>query len=167
MRTLLVIISLLASCTIFGQNAPKITVSTEKINVNGAIMLVHKVKGGETLYSIAKAYDVTIDEIVRHNEFLKAGLKEGSTIYIPSSKTADTAAPQSAGQSTSTAKHELQNDDLKKYSRKKKHTVKWYETIDDVAAKYSVPVDAIVELNSMQSTVLQKKQQLYIPNPMH
>ncbi|MBO7269391.1 MAG: LysM peptidoglycan-binding domain-containing protein [Bacteroidales bacterium] len=96
MRTLLIIISLLASCTVFGQNVPKIAVSTEKVNVNGTIMLVHKVKGGETLYSIAKAYNVTIDEIVRQNEFLKAGLKEGSTIYIPSSKTADTATVSAA-----------------------------------------------------------------------
>ena len=138
MRTLLIIISLLASCTVFGQNVPKIAVSTEKVNVNGTIMLVHKVKGGETLYSIAKAYNVTIDEIVRQNEFLKAGLKEGSTIYIPSSKTATDAtvsaahlkeevapAQQSATENTSAVKLELQKDDLKKYSRKKKHTVKW------------------------------------------
>lgn len=180
MRTLLIIISLLASCTVFGQNVPKIAVSTEKVNVNGTIMLVHKVKGGETLYSIAKAYNVTIDEIVRQNEFLKAGLKEGSTIYIPSSKTADTAtvsaapvkeepkevaaASQSAAQTPPAAKIELQKSDLKKYSLKKKHTVKWYETIDDVAAKYNVPVDAIVALNNLQTTLLKKKQQLYIPN---
>ncbi len=180
MRTLLIIISLLASCTVFGQNVPKIAVSTEKVNVNGTIMLVHKVKGGETLYSIAKAYNVTIDEIVRQNEFLKAGLKEGSTIYIPSSKTADTAtvsaapvkeepkevaaASQSAAQTPPAAKIELQKSDLKKYSLKKKHTVKWYETIDDVAAKYNVPVDAIVALNNLQTTLIKKKQQLYIPN---
>ena len=180
MRTLLIIISLLASCTVFGQNVPKIAVSTEKVNVNGTIMLVHKVKGGETLYSIAKAYNVTIDEIVRQNEFLKAGLKEGSTIYIPSSKTADTAtvsaapvkeepkevaaASQSAAQTPPAAKIELQKSDLKKYSLKKKHTVKWYETIDDVAAKYNVPVDAIVALNNLKTTLIKKKQQLYIPN---
>ena len=164
MRTLLVIFSLLAGFSLYGQNAPKITVSTEKVNVNGAMMLVHKVNGGETLYSIAKAYNVTMDEIVRHNEFLKAGLKEGSTIYIPSSKTADSVAQQSATENTSAAKLEVQKDDLNKYSRKKKHTVKWYETIDDVAAKYNVPVDAIVALNGLQTTMLQKKQQLYIPN---
>lgn len=180
MRTLLIIISLLASCTMFGQNVPNIAVSTEKVNVNGTIMLVHKVKGGETLYSIAKAYNVTIDEIVRQNEFLKAGLKEGSTIYIPSSKTANTStasatpvkeeassvatAVQDAAQAHPAAKLELQKGDLKKYSLKKKHTVKWYETLDDVAAKYEVPVDAIVALNNLQTTLIKKKQQLYIPN---
>ncbi len=163
MRTLLIIISLLASCTVFGQNVPNITVSKEKVNVNGTIMLVHKVKGGETLYSIAKAYNVTLDEIVRHNEFIKAGLKEGSTIYIPSYRTADTATV-TADAKPANAKIELQKDELKKYSRKKKHTVKWYETIDDVAVKYNVPVEAIVALNNLQTTMLQKKQQLYVPN---
>ncbi len=193
MRTLLIIISLLAGCTLYGQNVPKITVSQEKVNVNGTIMLVHKVQGGETLYSIAKAYNVTIDEIVRQNEILKAGLKEGTTIYIPSSNApkADTSvqtpapkaaatespakgevkegakevtAPQVAVQPQPAAKIELQKDELKKYSRKKKHTVKWYETIEDVAEKYNVPVDAIVSLNNLQTTMLKKKQQLYIPN---
>ena len=33
-----------------------------------------------------------------------------------------------------------------------------------MAAKYNVTVDAIVALNSLQTTMLQKKQQLYIPN---
>ena len=54
MRTLLIAISLLASTAAYSQNVPQITVSSEKVKVNGNIMYVHKVKGGETLYSLAK-----------------------------------------------------------------------------------------------------------------
>lgn len=179
MRTVFTIILLIAAGALYGQISPKITVSTEKVKVNGEVMLVHKVKGGETLYSISKAYNVTIDEIVRKNESLKAGLKEGSTIYIPSSTpaaaTTDAATDAAADgvseekaaqkQVSATPSANLKKEyDLKKYSRKKKHTVKWWETIEDVAGKYNVSVDAIVELNSLETTILKKKQVLYIPN---
>lgn len=159
MRTFIAIILLMAAGIAYGQTSPQITVSTEKVKVNGEVMLVHKVKGGETLYSISKAYNVTIDEIVRINESLKAGLKEGSTIYIPSA-----ADRQAAPAPVEETKPAAKAYDLKKYSRKKKHTVKWFEKIEDVAGKYKVPVDAIVELNSLETTLIKKKQVLYIPN---
>lgn len=195
MRTFIAIILLMAAGIAYGQTSPQITVSTEKVKVNGEVMLVHKVKGGETLYSISKAYNVTIDEIVRINESLKAGLKEGSTIYIPSAadrqaapaKEAKPSAEAPAVDADATEKSQGKTlgerlnisgllgkkdkgesampgeYDMKKYSRKK-HTVKWFEKIEDVAGKYKVPVDAIVELNSLETTLIKKKQVLYIPN---
>lgn len=195
----------MAAGIVYGQTSPQITVSTEKVKVNGEVMLVHKVKGGETLYSISRAYKVSIDEIVRRNEELKAGLKEGSTIYIPSTASlqaepakeakpspeatavdagADTgkagnAAAVGKGQGKTLAERLKigglagkkgkggivlpSGYDTKQYS-KKKHTVKWYEKIEDVAAKYKVPVEAIVELNALETTLIKKKQVLYIPN---
>lgn len=193
----------MAAGIVYGQTSPQITVSTEKVKVNGEVMLVHKVKGGETLFSISRAYNVAIEEIVRRNESLKAGLKEGSTIYIPSAadrqtvpapvkearpaagapdmnsgKTGNTAASGKSWGKTLGERLKIgglagkkgkggtvlpSGYDTKQYS-KKKHTVKWYEKIEDVAAKYKVPVDAIVELNSLETTAIKKKQVLYIPN---
>ena len=101
MRTFFIIISLLAATSAYCQSSPQISVSTEKVKVNGSVLYVHKVKGGETLYSLAKAYNVTIDDIVRQNESLKGGLKEGTTIYIPSSTAASATgkpAEKPAGQ---------------------------------------------------------------------
>lgn len=133
-------------------------------------MHVHKVKGGETLYSLAKAYNVTVDDIVRQNESLKSGLKEGTVIYIPSSATADTAdAPEkpAAQQLEKTKKGidgwYLSGENIKRYS-KKKYKVKNGETLEDIAAKYGVSEDAIIAMNSLRSTTLKKKQLLYIPN---
>ena len=189
MRTLFVIISLLAATAAYSQSSPQITVSSEKVKVNGSVLYVHKVKGGETLYSLAKAYNVTIDDIVRQNESLKSGLKEGTTIYIPSS-TAASAANKSAAQSaeqpvadeTGTAAfskvHDaaadnadikridgwyLSGENIKKYS-KKKHKAKWYEHVGDLAFKYNVPAEAIMSFNNLQSKNLKKKQVVYIPN---
>ena len=134
MRTLFIAISLLASTAAFSQNAPQIAVSSEKVKVNGNVMHVHKVKGGETLYSLAKAYNVAIDDIVRHNESLKNGLKEGTTIYIPASSPSATAAATTVAQAGHVATSDndaggipddwyLSGENIKRYS-KKKHKVK-------------------------------------------
>ena len=168
MRTFIIaVVALFVSGLAYGQASPRIAVSKEKVKVNGEIMYVHKVKAKETLYSIAKAYNIAIDDIVRKNESLKAGLKEGITIYIPSKGSAIAAAketpetPQAnAGQAQD---WELNKENIKKYSQKK-HTVKWYEQLADVAAKYNVPAEAIAAFNNLKDTQLKKKQVLYIPN---
>lgn len=184
MRTLIIAIAaLFVYGFAYGQTSPQISISSEKVKVNGEVMYVHKVKAKETLYSIAKAYNVTVDDIVRTNDTLKAGLKEGMTIYIPSPKTGTgesvkTEAVQSNRHSATSAQQnrnevtavgngipgwELSGKNIKKYS-KKKHTVKWYEQLSDVAAKYNVPEDAIMAFNNLETAQLQKKQILYIPN---
>ena len=173
---------MLAASFAYGQNPPQITVSTEKVNVSGEVMYVHKVKGKETLYSIAKAYNVTIDDIVRKNGHLKAGLKEGSVIYIPSKCAAADDVQVKAAAETPAAVQEtvpqvtapqvessapqgwkLTPANIKKYSRKK-HTVKWYEKLEDIAAKYKVLAEDIVAFNALETTQVKKKQVLYIPN---
>ncbi len=179
MRTLFTAIVALFVCGLaYGQTSPQIAVSKEKVKVDGVVMYVHKVKAKETLYSIAKAYDVSIDDIVRKNEQLKAGLKEGMTIYIPSSGSAGSnaaasiaAAKQDMTSTSEAAKAAAGSNDsrvldkanIKRYSQKK-HTVKWYEQLEDVAAKYNVPAEAIVAFNNLEDTRLKKKQVLYIPN---
>ena len=48
--------------------------------------------------------------------------------------------------------------------RYKKHTVKWYENIEDIAARYSVSVEAIMDLNNLESPKVTRRQVLYIPD---
>lgn len=165
MRTLFFVISFLATSIAYSQNVPQITVSKEKVNVNGAVMFVHKVQKGETLYSLSKAYNVTIDDIVRQNESLKSGLKEGTTIYIPSLAPASPISQNTVAQETATSPQEweLSGSNIKKYS-KKKHKVKWYEKIGDIAVKYNVPQESIIAFNLLNSTELKTKQVIYIPN---
>ena len=171
MRTLFIAISLLASAAAYSQNVPQVTVSSEKVKVNGNVMFVHNVKGGETLYSLAKAYNVTVDDIVRHNESVKNGLKAGAKIYIPSAtpsvSTASAAEPQAAaaGNVAPTVLDDwyLSGENIKKYT-KKKHKVKAKENIGSIASKYNVSVESIIAMNNLKSTVLKKKQIVYIPN---
>lgn len=70
------------------QPEPVVQTATSKIvytktDLIDANVLTHKVEPHETLYSISKLYDVTIDDILTHNpEVASEGLKAGSTIII-------------------------------------------------------------------------------------
>lgn len=55
----------------------------EVVVVNGAKYAVHDVVKGETLYSLAKRYGVTVDDIISANVVLTDGLKAGQRIKIP------------------------------------------------------------------------------------
>lgn len=72
--------------------APAVTISKEKVKVNGRTCYTHIVLEKQTLYSISKAYNVSIDEIYEYNPGLKEnGLKKNSIIVIPMSETAEAA----------------------------------------------------------------------------
>ena len=62
--------------------APQITISQELVKIDGAVFYMHTVQKRETLFSISKAYEVPIDDIVKDNPKLSQGLKEGDYIYI-------------------------------------------------------------------------------------
>lgn len=132
--------------------------STEQVRVNGALFYVHHVQKGQTLYSVSKAYDLSIDEILDSNPSAKEGLKSNTILYIP------IKTPISVEPSTPRSEEPLSEIvvDTKKY---KKHTVRWFENIYDISQKYKVSVEAIAQLNNLgEEIVLKKRQVLLIPD---
>ena len=70
-----------------------ITRSTEKALINGKVYFIHTVKKGETLYSIAKAYQVSIEEVIANNPSLTNDLQLNQLIRIPEISNKVTPAP--------------------------------------------------------------------------
>lgn len=133
-----------------------VTVSTEKVRMNGNLYYSHVVLERQTLYSIAKAYGVTITEIVGANNGISSdgsGLQKNSIILIP---VRDQGAPAVVEQAPA-GEPEGQ---LPEYVE---HVVKWYEDLDDIAALYGVSVKEIMEYNGMNSRKVEKRQVLKIP----
>ena len=84
-----------ASAT-YGQEyiSTPVTVSKEKVRVNGKVCYSHIVREKQTLFSIAKAYDVTVDDIYSFNPSLKeTGLKKNAIILIPSAEALSASQP--------------------------------------------------------------------------
>ncbi|MBP5218622.1 MAG: LysM peptidoglycan-binding domain-containing protein [Bacteroidales bacterium] len=144
--------------------APKVEVSTEKVRNNGKLYYSHIVKERQTLYSISKAYGVTIQEIYDCNQDLNLrneGLKSGQVLLIPAkeqpfkfepvkSSSAKEAARQAAGSAQQEEEYFI-------------HKVKWFEDINAIAKKYGVSVESIININGMTSDKLKRKQELKIP----
>lgn len=164
---LLSVISLNHICAQVYEPAP-VTVSTEKIRMDGQLYYVHKVVEKQTLYSIAKAYGVSTEDITAVNPELKDGgsLKTGSTILIPASpvsKQADAAAEAKKEnvQAPSNEKDSDRFDGIDYFT----HKVKWYENLQSIAKKYGVSQELIIEFNNLESIYVKKRQILKIPDP--
>ena len=127
-----------------------VTVSKERVKLNGKVYLSHVVLERQTLYSICKAYGVTEEDVYEANPSLReTGLQKNSILLIPYRENAGTeseASPQKAADSSYI-----------------EHTVKWYEDLDDIARRYDVSARDIMELNGLKSKRLSTRQVLKIP----
>ena len=147
--------------------APTVEVSDQKVKKDGKVFYSHVVMERQTLYSISKAYNVSQDDIYNANPGLKEnGLKKNSIIMIPVQseakessvqKPAETATQQAAVQ---TEKPQLETAEA---SVHKVHTVRWYETLKDIAAKYKVSEEAIMAINNLTDHKVKNRQKLIIP----
>ncbi len=150
------------SITAAGQeydNAP-VSISKEKVRIGGQVCYSHIVMEKQTLYSISKAYNVSIEEIYRYNPGVKEnGLKKNSILIIPVVEQAETP------EATKPQVSEKKQDPAPQSKSRRTHTVKWYEDIEGIAAKYGVSVNAIKKANNLTSRRLAKRQKLIIPNP--
>lgn len=156
----LIAISLICSASthVFSQEyvPTPVTISTEKIKVDGKVCYSHVVLERQTEYSICNAYGVTQEDLYKYNPGLKEnGLKKNSIIIIPSQE----VVTEKVEKAEKPAKPEKTNQKLRK------HTVKWYETLDDVAKKYGVTTEAIIELNNIQDPTAVTRMKILIPNP--
>lgn len=164
--------------------APEVTLSKETVKLDGKIYYSHIVLEKQTLYSISKAYGVTIDEIYEANRNLKeTGLKKNAIILIPANDKAATAVRKEekviVNDDTAkeeTAKEEAEKPSFREEKREKKedgrkgktpdyfiHTVKWYENLNDIAEKYGMTVESLMQYNSLKDRKLTRRQKLRIP----
>ncbi|MBP0903625.1 LysM peptidoglycan-binding domain-containing protein [Mariniflexile gromovii] len=103
----------------------------------------HRTNRKETLYSIAKQYDVTEDDIKKYNTFLYANtLNKGDKLQIPVFKITK-EEPKAA---------------TKAYIVKPKEG-KWR-----IAYKFGITVQELEDLNPGMGETLQDGQQIYVPN---
>ena len=141
---------LLCSATAVAQDyvSTPVTVSKEKVKLNGKVYLSHVVLERQTLFGISKAYGVSVDDLYEANPSLRqTGLQKNAILLVPYHEAAPQEvekAPKSDGSYT-------------------EHLVKWYEDIEDIARRYDVSVKEIMELNGLKSKKLSARQVLRIP----
>ena len=131
-----------------------VTVSTQKVRLGGKVYLSHVVQEKQTLYSIARAYGVTVDDICAANPDMNLkedGLKLNAILLIPFLENR---------QEPSESPQEVMRAPDDGYII---HTVRWYEDIDSIAKKYGMEAERILEYNGLTSRKLKSRMKLRIP----
>ena len=110
-------------------NENKVTYDTAKVSLDSEF-IKHITTPGETLYSISKKYDITLDTLIFLNPGLQYGLKAGMVLDIPAKK----QEPESG-----------MNIVLEK--RTITHKVRRKDNLLSISHKYNIPVSSIIRNN--------------------
>lgn len=110
----------------------------------------HTVALKETLYSISKIYNVSIDDLKSTNKLTSNELSTGQILVIPASK------PQA------TTPVAAKKDNTNFNPNSKFHTVEKGETLFGISNKYNVEINDIAEWNNLTSNNLTEGQMLII-----
>jgi LysM repeat protein len=105
--------------------------STEKVIIRGTTYFIHTVAKGQTAFSIARAYSVTVEMLHNENPESVYGLKEGQVLKIPLVQEQPVVTPQKPR-------------DTDRYVY---HVIVAGETIYSLSRKYDVSQAMIIEAN--------------------
>lgn len=133
MKKLLITVLALASLTVgidTMAQSPDVRRSESIVRIEGDSYYVHTVEAGQTLYSLAKAYDVSTAAIVHYNPLVAGGLKAGQVLKIPA---VGVTAPKMSARKMNRLFDE--------------HEVKQGETVYSISRMYAVPVATLLEDN--------------------
>ncbi len=98
----------------------------------------HEVTAGESLFSISKLYNISIDELKAHNNLSTNKLQKGQTLQIPGNASVTTIAATKAKSSPAYAFHKVRSG----------------ETLSSIALKYNCSINDIKKWNKKSSDKL-------------
>lgn len=115
---------------------PKKELGSTKQENSNEDYIIHKVEPKETIYALSKKYDVTISDIIAHNEGLESGvLPIGSFIRIPKNKEVEEAP---------LVTDEIDGTEDSKYIY---HKIKTGETLYSISARYNAKPNEVQMAN--------------------
>jgi LysM repeat protein len=109
----------------------------------------YKVKKGETLSSIAKKFDISLDKLKKMNNLKSSKVKVGQilTVQTPSSRPQNSTTPSTT---------------VREQNNYKTHIVNRNETLYSISKKYKMTENQVMNLNKLKSKRLKKGQKLKV-----
>ena len=145
----LCVFACMISFSAFSQTV-EVTKSTRIEKIEGKEYYIHKIIKGQTLYSISKAYNILISELVFENEQTIDGIKPDMELRIPVS-------------ATTTAVVSPKDMPININGKYRVHTVEKGQTLYAISKLYNVTVEAIKQANPEMPEALSLGLQLNIP----
>ena len=131
--------------------------TTTKANTGGG--LVHVVTDKETLFSISKAYNVSVDELKQWNNLTSNSLTLGQELTIKKRNT------NSASAVTNTQTQVAPPNNTQTKSKISVHTVAAKETMFSISRQYGITVQQLKDWNNLQSNEISIGQTLVVAEP--
>lgn len=116
-----------------------------------ATAMAHVVAQGETLYSIARQYSVSVDDLKKWNNLIENEISLGQTLAIGKKAAVIEAPPKLIEQQNVSSTH----------------TVAAKETLYSLARQYNVTVQQLKEWNNLTSDELKLGSMLYVVRPVN
>lgn len=116
--------------------------------------IVHKVQPKETLYSISRTYQVSVDDIRKWNRLADNALSVGQELVIrkPAAVTPEKPRP-------------ILHEQPQPMSRNGVHTVEQGQTLFSIARQYEISLDQLRQWNQLAGNELKVGQTLYVAQP--
>jgi LysM repeat protein len=108
----------------------------EKIIISGVPYYVHQVQKGQTIYSISRAYGISVQDLTAENPPSLNGIKEGQTLRIPVSS--------ATGKKSDPSPRIIEKKDDSKFTY---HKLRAGETVYALSKLYGVSENLIVDSN--------------------
>lgn len=121
------------------------TKSTDIKTLNGKKYYIHKVEKGQSLYAIAKTYNMDVNSILAENDDAIDGLNTGQELKIPF----ESLLKQSASTTIDTNKYEY-------------HKIQKGETVYAISKKYSIDDKTLSALNPLISKGLKEGEYIIV-----
>lgn len=117
----------------------KLIIPTSVVTPPEGNLNIYVVEKGDTLYSIANRFNLSVDKLIDANQLSTSTLSIGQKLLIPS--------------------------DVEKIEKiENYYIVKQGDTLYSLANKYNTTIDQIISLNNLESTILEVGDKLVIPN---
>lgn len=121
-------------------------------NTNSAGGVIHVVAPKETLFSIAKAYNISIDELKQWNSLTSNAISVGQELMVKKKNLSVASNPIITAPAQIKGKSGV-------------HTVEAKETLFSIAKLYGITVQQLKEWNNLQGTDLSTGQTLFVAQP--
>lgn len=134
-------------------NVISILISEDESNTatsSGQQPRTHKVEKKETLYSIAKKYNISVTDLKKWNNIKDNNINKGQELIVSN--------PEKDKKTTDDKKVADQ-----KPTQSKRHTVEKKETLFSISKRYDVSVEDLIKANNLSSSSIKEGQTLIIP----
>ena len=153
-----------------GNNQRRAARQEQQANRRGAQTVTHKVQAGETLYSIARRYNVDMAELSRANNLRGNNIHPGQVLHVSGGSNQQAAnrhadnKPNSRNERGNERNNRATNDRNGRNSRQQtvSHTVRSGDTLQSIARRYNTSVADIKRSNNLSNSVLHPGQKLRV-----